>query len=93
MSEGDDYALTLDGMNDDGVYAAYPIVAHDGANQSSPDVFESYLRLRLYSRLRMQQSIMEYRLASGISIFAKIEEMRLFNMFKKNMVETTLLKL
>lgn len=53
------------GHNPRGLYEmeAGTIVAHEGAAQCSPDTFESYLRLRMFAKKRMHQSLMEYRLA------------------------------
>ena len=55
------------GQNPRGMYEmdCEAVVAHEGALAQSPDVFESYLRMRLYSKLRMQESVIEYRLAQA----------------------------
>ena len=53
------------GHNPRGLYETETtnIMAHTGAAETSPDYFESYQRMRLMSRVSIQQAIIEHRVA------------------------------
>ena len=55
------------GHNPRGLYetGTNSITAHSGAADSSPDYFESYLRMRLLAKVSIQQAIIEARIAEA----------------------------
>ena len=57
-------AQGLLGHNPRGIYepGTQSAVAHSGAAETSPDFFESYMRMRLLAKVSIQQSIIELRM-------------------------------
>ena len=60
-------AQELLGHNPRGIYepGTQSVVAHSGAAETSPDYFESYLRMRLLAKASIQQFIIELRLSEA----------------------------
>jgi hypothetical protein len=60
-------AQGLLGHNPRGIYepGTQSVVAHSGAADTSPDFFESYMRMRLLAKVSIQQAIIELRLSEA----------------------------